>query len=121
MLLDSNIVIYAAEPEHVSSRLFINTQPSFVSVVSYVEVLGHLGLTEHEKRFFKDFFRSATTLDVSSQIADQAVELRQQRRMSLGDAIIAATALVHDLPLATRNVRDFRWISDLRIVNPLAT
>ena len=40
--------------------------------------------------------------------------------MSLGDAIIAAAALVHDLPLATRNVRDFRWISDLRIVNPLA-
>ena len=39
--------------------------------------------------------------------------------MSLGDAIIAATALIHGLTLATRNVRDFHWIDELTILDPI--
>jgi len=39
--------------------------------------------------------------------------------MSLGDALIAATALEHRLILATRNVKDFEWITGLKIVNPI--
>ena len=50
----------------------------------------------------------------------RAVTLRQSRRMSLGNAIIAATALRHNLPLATHNTADFRWIGGLQLVDPLA-
>ncbi|VEN73119.1 Twitching motility protein PilT (fragment) [Candidatus Desulfarcum epimagneticum] len=39
--------------------------------------------------------------------------------MSLGDSLIAATALVYDLKLATANVKDFLWIKRLEVVNPL--
>jgi predicted nucleic acid-binding protein len=39
--------------------------------------------------------------------------------MSLGDAIVAGTALTHKLELVTRNVRDFSWIQGLMITNPL--
>jgi predicted nucleic acid-binding protein len=39
--------------------------------------------------------------------------------MSLGDALVAATALVHRLPLATHNVDDFAWIDGLIVVDPL--
>ncbi|MFN0077866.1 MAG: hypothetical protein ACKVY0_15530 [Prosthecobacter sp.] len=38
--------------------------------------------------------------------------------MSLGDAFIAATALEHDLELATRNTDDYKHITGLRLVNP---
>ncbi len=38
--------------------------------------------------------------------------------MSLGDSVVAATALVHDLTLATRNARDFAGIAGLRVVDP---
>lgn len=120
MLLDSNIIIYAAEIEYAGLRLFIRREPAFFSVVTYVEVLGHIDLSDDDRSFFEDFFRTATSLDVSGSIAHQAAILRQQRRMSLGDAIIAATALEHDLTLVTRNVRDFRWISELTLVDPLA-
>jgi predicted nucleic acid-binding protein len=40
--------------------------------------------------------------------------------MGLGDAVIAVTALVHDLPLLTRNVDDFKNLAGLRVENPLA-
>ena len=38
--------------------------------------------------------------------------------MGLGDALIAATAPVHGLTLVTRNVKDFRWIDGLDLLDP---
>lgn len=37
------------------------------------------------------------------------------------DSIIAATALEYDLPLATRNTRDFRHIEGLTLIDPFAS
>nr|VFJ66054.1 MAG: hypothetical protein BECKFW1821B_GA0114236_11116 [Candidatus Kentron sp. FW] len=37
----------------------------------------------------------------------------------VGDALIAATALVHNLELATANTSDFDWIEGLDVVNPV--
>jgi toxin FitB len=45
--------------------------------------------------------------------------LRQQRKMSLGDATIAATAMVHQLPIATHNVTDFQWVPNLTVIDPI--
>ncbi len=39
--------------------------------------------------------------------------------MKLGDALIAATALVHGVELVTRNTADFSGIAGLRVINPL--
>jgi predicted nucleic acid-binding protein len=39
--------------------------------------------------------------------------------MSLGDTIIAGTALAHDLTLVARNTEDFQWIDELSLLNPL--
>jgi hypothetical protein len=38
--------------------------------------------------------------------------------MSLGDALVAGTALAHGLTLVTRNVEDFQWIQGLSLLNP---
>jgi predicted nucleic acid-binding protein len=47
-----------------------------------------------------------------------AVQLRQQRKISLGDALIAGTAIVHGRTLVTRNTDDFAWIDGLALLNP---
>ena len=60
-------------------------------------------------------------LPLSLTIAEQAASLRQQRRMGLGDAIIAATAMTHGLALVTHNTEDFRWIGGLELLDPLTT
>ncbi len=118
MLIDSNIIIYAARPEHLAVRRMIAGHAPAVSVVSYVEVLGYHRLTEQDRRFFEDFFIAAPVLQISTDILDRATRLRQQRKIGLGDALIGATALVHDLQLLTANTDDFQWIPDLRISNP---
>lgn len=43
---------------------------------------------------------------------------RMGRPISVEDAQIAAVALAHGLPLATRNTADFEGIEGLAVVNP---
>ncbi len=119
MLLDSNIIIYAAQPQYDNLRQLISDHVPAVSVISYIEVLGYHELSEVEKRLLEQFFAAAEVIPLDGASADKAVELRQLRRMSLGDSIVAATAMVHGLTLLTHNTKDFQWISDLLLLDPL--
>lgn len=118
MLLDSNIIIYSAQPEYSQLRAFIAEHSPAVSALSYLEVLGYHRLTEQQRQYFEEFFQLAQVLPIAQDVLTQAATLRQQRRMTLGDAIIAGTALVYELILITRNVDDFRWITELNLLNP---
>ena len=119
MLLDSNIIIYAIKPEFVNLRNLVEKNKSMVSAISYVEVLGYHKLTPEDREDFEEFFNIVPILNISQTILEQAVALKQQRKMSLGDSIIAATAIVHKLTLVTANVKDFEWIEDITILNPI--
>lgn len=118
MLLDSNIIIYAAQPEYEWLRQYLATIPLAVSAISKVETLGFPGLSEIEKEYLELFFSHIRVLSLDDLVVNQAIDLRQQRKISIGDALVAATALVHNLPLITRNSRDFGWIEGLTVQNP---
>jgi hypothetical protein len=60
MLLDSNIIIYAAKPEYEALRVFIAKQAPAVSAISRVEVRGFHLLTQQDRHNFWDFFAVAT-------------------------------------------------------------
>lgn len=120
MLIDSNIIIYAAQPANTALREFITQHAPAVSAVSYVEVLGYHRLTEEERQHFEAFFAAASVLPLSQDVLEQAVKLRQLRKITLGDALVAGTALVHGLTLVTGNADDFKWIAGLSILNPFA-
>ncbi len=89
-----------------------------MSIVSYIEVLGYHQLKEEERGLLEQFFQAAKVLPLSDEIAERAVRLRRQRRMSLGDAI-AGTALAHTLTLVTHNTDDFTCINELKVFDPL--
>jgi hypothetical protein len=120
MLLDSNLIIYACQPHHGALRDLIAREAPYVSVISKVETLGYHELGENEQRFLEAFFDAAEVLPVSGSAITAAIRLRQKRRLSLGDALIAGTALSHGLPLATHNTEDFTWIEELEVIDPLA-
>lgn len=81
-------------------------------------MLGFRRLTETERVSLERFFYVAEVLPLSETIVQRAIRLRQQRRMGLGDSLVAATALVHDSVLATRNTEDFHWIEALSLLDP---
>lgn len=121
MLLDSNIIIYAVQPENEFLREFIANNSPYVSAISYLEVLGYHQLTDTDKNYFEDFFKASQILPISQAVISQAVTLKQRKKMSLGDAIIAGTALVYNLTVVTRNVADFSSIIELKLLNPFDT
>jgi toxin FitB len=98
VLLDSNILSYAAQPAHAHLRQFIAIHAPAVSAVSYVEVLGYHQLDTQERQYVEEFFRLARVLPLSQTVLDQAVTLRQQRRISRGDALVAGTAHWKSVP-----------------------
>jgi predicted nucleic acid-binding protein len=120
MLIDSNIIIYAAKLEYAELREFIAEYAPVVSAISYVEDLGYHKLSEQEREYFEAFFTASTVLTISDNVLAQAVKLRQLKKMTLGDALVAGTALTHNLTLVTRNTKDFDWIDQLTLLNPFA-
>ena len=55
---------------------------------------------------------------VEENISNKAIELKRRSPIKLADSVIAATALLNNLKLATRNRDDFRGIDGLEILNP---
>lgn len=103
-LWDTNTVIYYLQQQFPpSAEKFIDSilpdsQPA-ISVITEIELL---------------CWKTATEKDIKFKTA----ELRKAYKIKLPDAIIAATALVYDLTLITRNVSDFKNIDELNVINP---
>jgi predicted nucleic acid-binding protein len=118
MILDSNIIIYSVKPEYIRLARYLQTNQNIVrvSLISTLEVLGFNRLTQTDKLTFEAYFASVDILPISREVIMEAIRLRQQNKRSLGDSIIAATALIHNLPLLTNNTIDFQDISNLEII-----
>lgn len=119
MLIDSNLIIYATQPPYSQLRSWFVEYATHYSAISRLETLGYHLLGDAEKEAITAILENLDVLMIGKATLEMAIVLRQQRKMSLGDALIAATCLEHNLPLATANSKDFEWIADLVIHNPL--
>ena len=59
-------------------------------------MLGYHQITLEEIADLQEFLYSSNVLPVSDEAAKKAIALRQQRKMSLADSILAGTALLKD-------------------------
>lgn len=123
MLLDSNILIYAAEPEGAFLSRWVEDPAACLTTVSRIEVLGfprwHL-LDEERRTRLETLVGTLPELPLDDRVAARAIALRREKKMSLADSLIASAALVHGLPLVTRNETDFIHVAGLEIINPFS-
>jgi toxin FitB len=118
-ILDSNLIIYSALPTYAYLRPLLKEPDTRISAISRLEVMGFHRLDESSRRYFNGVFAAIPQFDVDRIVLDEAIRLRRQRKMSIGDAIIGATAVLFQLDLYTRNTADFEWIEGLTVINPV--
>jgi len=119
VLLDSNIVIYGLQPGYQYLRDELEGRNLAVSKITIIEVLGYHGLDSREFKDITKVLEALRQLTITDSVIHEAIRLRQVKKMSLADSIIAATAIVHDAVLYTANVKDFNWIKELQTYNPI--
>jgi predicted nucleic acid-binding protein len=61
-----------------------------------------------EEQVVRIFLKEFRLIEISSPVMELSVEIRRHKKMKLPDAIIAASAVHHDLILVTRNIKDFK-------------
>lgn len=120
-LIDSNAVIEflgGMLPSASSNRLedIVDQNDHSLSVINQIEVLGFNGPVA-EMQILEEFVSGTTLWPLSGEIVQRTIALRKTYKIKLPDAIIAATALTHDLILITRNVSDFNKIEGLRLTD----
>ncbi|MGM9478942.1 type II toxin-antitoxin system VapC family toxin [Pedobacter sp. GSP4] len=118
-LLDSNLIIYSYSNTYEYLRALIVSEFCVLSEISRVEVLGYHALKKEEEKYFKDIFDYVPIIRPDQDIFDKAIEIRKNYNLKLGDSLIAATALIHNLEIYTRNLSDFERVKRLKCVNPI--
>lgn len=117
-LIDTNVLIgYIGQTLPLKAEKMIARiidEEFNISFINKIEVLGH-PLSDEEIR---EFIGLANIYDATDEIVEKTIKIRRARKTKLPDAIIAATALVSNLTLTTRNISDFKNIPGLKLNNP---
>lgn len=121
-VVDTNIVIYTLKGIEkivkVMEKLEDDNIELYYSTIVEAELFSFHELTEEQRVKIRGILDLGEIIDVDSEIALKAAELRAlsrknyQRKLKLPDAIVAATASVHSAVLITRNVEDFNFLRD---------
>ena len=120
MLVDTDVLIWHLRGYPQATRRLDELGALTLSAVSYLEVLQGMR-NKAELVAVKKMLqhRAATLLPVSKAITQRAIELMESLTLShglqMGDALIAATALEHQLPVLTANVKHFSAVEGLKI------
>jgi predicted nucleic acid-binding protein len=120
MLFDTDVIIWALRGNGRAGRTIERAESLEISVVSAMELLKG-ARDRREARLVKSFLADLgfQSLPLTERIGHRAAiyveEYGLKSNLGLADALIAATAVEHDLTLCTGNARDYRAISELRL------
>lgn len=114
---DTNIIIYLAKG--VLGEDIVGDGAICYPAIARIEALGFHDIRSAEEQNLRALLATLIEIPLTDSVIERAVDLRQQRKMTLADAIVAATAIDSNAKLYTANVRDFADIDGLYLYNPL--
>lgn len=118
ILCDTNILIefYKNNPEIIAEFRSIGLNKLAISTISQAE-LYHGAINKIELQKIKKHLEMLQIFAVDVMVSNKFIELMEtyslSHKLCIPDALIAATALIHNLDLYTLNIKDFRFIKGL--------
>jgi len=114
LIVDTNIILYLLEgDEHIAQIL--EDKEVYVSFITELELLGFVQMSSLHEQAIREFLSFVIIIDINNTIKEAVIHLKQQKKIKLPDAIIAATALYLNLPLLSAD-KGFQGLEDLQFL-----
>jgi predicted nucleic acid-binding protein len=105
-VIDSDVLIDFLQGLDAAAEEIDRYDDACYSIISWMEVM--IGAeTDQERLAAETLFESMRRIELSTDIARRAIDLRRQLRLKLPDAIVLASADLEGCILVTRNAKDF--------------
>jgi predicted nucleic acid-binding protein len=105
-VFDTNILVDYLNGFSEAADVIARYKAPFISRITWMEIIvGAKG--DDELTATREFLRLFRIEELSEAIAEEAVRVRQAKRVRLPDAIVYATASSLGCQLVTRNTKDF--------------
>lgn len=118
ILCDTDILIEAFKnnPKSIQTIRNVGVENIALSAITLMEL--YFGaLNKKELALIKNRLSGLDIIRISDEISDIAIQLIEKysksHKLHIPDALIAATAIRHNLKLLTYNIKDFRYIKGL--------
>jgi len=118
-MLDTNAIVALLQGSSQLIQLLQNADWIGVSIISQIEFLAFSGLSQEDRRLFGQFLQRVEIVGlVASDVVliEKIVEIRQQYRLKLPDAVIAAMAIQNSASLVTAD-QEFAKVTILTVIN----
>ena len=114
LLIDTNIALYLLNGDTTIAEL-LNGRDVHVSFITELELLGFQDIKEEDRSIIEELLNNCIIVDLNQAIKRITINLKQNYKLKLPDAIIAATSIYMNLPLISAD-KDFDRISDLQFI-----
>lgn len=117
-LLDTNAIVALLQGIPTLVQLLQDAEWIGISIISQIEFLAFSGLNEADRQLFQQFLQRIEVVSLTAstpQAIEQIIQIRQQYRVKLPDAIIAGTAITAGASLVTAD-QELAKVSSLPIL-----
>lgn len=120
--LDTSILIdyYRKKDKSKTKFVQLSTKYNFsISVVTKLEIL--VGVNPEQRVFWQEVFQKMKIFPLTEKDVEIASEIiqtltKKNKIIGLKDVLIASTAIAKNLRIATLNLKDFKRIDDIKIL-----
>lgn len=122
VLADTSVIIDYLRQKDKEQTIFtllaLSNFDIYISIITLAELYSGKSILEKAgaRKILEEILSGLTTIiPLSQQISIKAGQIKARYNSSLFDAIVAATAIIENIPLATLNTKDFEKIEEISI------
>ncbi|WP_392531447.1 type II toxin-antitoxin system VapC family toxin [Nostoc sp. C117] len=118
-VLDTNAIVALLQGNSQLIQLLQDADWIGVSVISQIEFLAFSGLSQEDSQLFEHFLQRVEVISLVASdgvLIKKIIEIRQQYRLKLPDAVIAAMTIQNSASLVTADL-EFAKVTILTVVN----